>query len=254
MTLDWLTTYVVAAIFVATIVRSAFGFGEALIAVPLLAIAMPVGIAAPVAVLVSITVAAIVVAQDWRHVHVRGASRLIVSTLFGIPLGLLLLTKAPDPIVKALLGASVAAFAVYSLLRRASGELKDDRLAWIFGFMAGILGGAYGMNGPPLVVYGSLRRWAPGQFRATLQAYFLPASVLGMAGYASAGLWTRDVTRYYVISLPAIVVAIVLGRAVNRRLSAGRFLIVVNVALAVLGIALLLQALVSRAARAAGAL
>jgi uncharacterized protein len=160
----------------------------------------------------------------------------------------------PDPIVKALLGASVAAFAVYSLLRRASGELKDDRLAWIFGFTAGVLGGAYGMNGPPLVVYGSLRRWAPGQFRATLQAYFLPASVLGMAGYASAGLWTRDVTRYYVISLPAIVVAIVLGRAVNRRLSAGRFLIVVNVALAVLGIALLLQALVSRAASAAGAL
>jgi uncharacterized protein len=117
-------------------------------------------------------------------------------------------------------------------------------MAWMFGFAAGILGGAYGMNGPPLVVYGSLRRWAPGHFRATLQAYFLPASILGMAGYAAAGLWTRDVTRYYLTSLPAIIVAIVLGRAVNRRLSAGRFLVVVNVALAALGLALLLQALV----------
>ena len=39
------------------------------------------------------------------------------------------------------------------------------------------------MNGPPLVVYGVLRRWQPAQFRATLQGYFLIASVVGMAGY-----------------------------------------------------------------------
>jgi uncharacterized membrane protein YfcA len=51
------TVFVVAVFFVATLVRSAFGFGEALIAVPLLAFVLPVGIAAPVAVLVSITVA-----------------------------------------------------------------------------------------------------------------------------------------------------------------------------------------------------
>jgi hypothetical protein len=32
------------------------------------------------------------------------------------------------------------------------------------------------MNGPPLVIYGALRRWTPERFRATLQGYFLPAS------------------------------------------------------------------------------
>ena len=56
---------------------------------------------------------------------------------------------------------------------------------WLIGsgFCSGILGGAYGMNGPPLAVYGSLRRWSPQHFRATLQGYFLPASIIGMAGY-----------------------------------------------------------------------
>ena len=53
---------VAAVLFLATVIRSAFGFGEALVAVPLLALAIPVEIAAPVAVLVSITVALIVVA------------------------------------------------------------------------------------------------------------------------------------------------------------------------------------------------
>ena len=80
---------------------------------------------------------------------------------------------------------------------RGSYELTDDRQAWLFGLSAGVLGGAYGMNGPPLVVYGALRRWSPEHFRATLQGYFLPASVIGMIGYWAAGLWTPSVSRYY---------------------------------------------------------
>ena len=79
-------------IFLATLIRSAFGFGEALVAVPLLALLIPVEEAVPLATLVSITVAAVVVAQDWRKIHVRSAGWLVLSTLFGIPLGLWLLT------------------------------------------------------------------------------------------------------------------------------------------------------------------
>ena len=148
---------------------------------------MPVQVAAPLAVLVSITVAVVVVIQDWRNVHVRSAGWLVLSTLFGIPLGLLLLKTVPESVVKAILGAFIIAFALYSLTGRKP-ELHNDRLAPLFGFSAGILGGAYGMNGPPLVVYGVLRRWQPAQFRATLQGYFLIASVVGMAGYAITGL------------------------------------------------------------------
>src|SRR5689334_12890615 len=92
-------------LFLATVIRSAFGFGEALVAVPLLALLMPVEVAAPVAVLVSITVAFIVVAQDWRKVHFRSVGGLVFSTLFGIPLGLLLLRTASEPVVKAILAA-----------------------------------------------------------------------------------------------------------------------------------------------------
>ena len=75
----------VAIIFIATLFRSAFGFGEALIAVPLLAFRIPVEVAAPLAVLVSITIAGVIVAQDWRKIHVESAGWLVVATLFGIP-------------------------------------------------------------------------------------------------------------------------------------------------------------------------
>lgn len=233
---------VIGVITLATLVRSTFGFGEALIAVPLLAFVIPVKVAAPVAALVSVTVAAVVVIQDWRHVRLRSAAWLIASTLFGIPLGLLMLTRVPEPLVKAVLAIVIIGFAVQAL-RSPGWRLQDDRFAWAFGFIAGVLGGAYGMNGPPLAMYGSLRRWSPAEFRATLQGYFLPASAVGVGGYFVAGLWTPTVTHFYVATLPGVVAAILAGRFLNRRIESHRFTSAVYGGLVVVGILLLLTLL-----------
>jgi uncharacterized membrane protein YfcA len=230
-------------VFAATLVRSAFGFGEALIAVPLLAFCIPIREAAPLAVLVSITIAAVVVVQDWRHIHLRSAGWLVLSTLFGLPLGLLLLTSSPEYLVKAVLGGLILLFALFCLAGNLKFQLHHDSRKWLLvcGFLAGILGGAYGMNGPPLVIYGSLRNWTAQHFRATLQAYFLPASVLGMCGYLSAGLWTHAVTHDYLLCLPALPPAVLLGRAVNHRLSPAAFSRYIYVGLAAIGLALVTQ-------------
>jgi uncharacterized protein len=232
-------------VFLATVIRSAFGFGEALIAVPLLAAVIPLQVAAPMAVLLSITIAAVVVAQDWRHIHLRSSMWLLLPTLAGIPVGLLLLTSTHQRAVKGALAAVIISFAAYSLTGRNRLELRSDSRGWMLacGFSAGVLGGAYGMNGPPLVIYGSLRRWSAQQFRATLQAYFLPASIIGMAGYWIAGLWTRPVTHYYLLGLPVALPAVLIGRWINHRVSGNAFLKWVYVGLAVVGLLLLIQAI-----------
>ena len=237
----WMTVPVLAILFVATFVRSAFGFGEALIAVPLLALIMPVTVAAPVAVLISITVAALVLLRDWRHVEVRSAGRLVVATLIGTPLGLLLLTRVSAQIVKSALGVIIIAFSLYSLFGRRRSALIDDRFAWPFGFAAGVLGGAYGMNGPPLVVFGTLRGWTAHRFRATLQGYFLPASLMSMIGYWLTGLWRPAVTWYYLVSVPVVLGGVVLGGAAHGRMDARWFLRCVHLGLATVGSLLILQ-------------
>jgi len=229
-------------IFLATLIRSSLGFGEALVAVPLLALLVPINVAAPVAVMASITVALIVVAQDWHKIHARSAVRLVLPTMPGIPLGLLLLRTGAEPVVKGALATVIIVFSAYSLLGGRQRQLNDDKFAWLFGFGAGVLGGAYGMNGPPLVLYGSLRGWSPQHFRATLQGYFLPASLAGLFGYWLAGLWTPAVSRFYLLSLPLVVVATLLGRAINARIAAHRFVLYVHCGLIAIGAILLSQA------------
>jgi len=230
-------------LFVATLIRSSLGFGEALVAVPLLALMVPIKVAAPVAVMASITVALIVVVQDWQRIYARSAARLVLPTMVGIPLGLMLLRAGNEAVVKGTLAALIIVFSAYSLFGGKRRELRDDRFAWLFGFSAGVMGGAYGMNGPPLVIFGSLRGWSPQHFRATLQGYFLPASLAGLWGYWLAGLWTPAVGRFYLLSLPFVVLATFLGRVINRRIGAHRFVLYIHGCLIAIGAMLLLQAM-----------
>jgi len=241
--MDISTLGILLVVFLATMIRSTFGFGEALIAVPLLALSLPIQIAAPVAVLLSITIAAVVVVQDWEKVHVGSAGWLLAATLPGIPLGILLLASVHQHAVKAALAMVIMAFSGWFLLGKRPPELRTDSRGWLLGcgFFAGILGGAYGMNGPPLVVYGAMRRWSPQQFRATLQGYFLPAGVVAMTAYCLAGLWVPAVTHYYLISLPVALPAIFLGRILNHRLRGDVFLKYIHGGLVCVGVLLLIQ-------------
>jgi hypothetical protein len=147
-------------------------------------------------------------------------------------------------LVKAALATLIILFFSYSLAGLALPRLDRDSRTWLLtcGFIAGILGGAYGMNGPPLVIYGAMRRWSPQHLRATLQGYFLPASMLAMAGYAFSGLWTPAVTHLYLLSLPAALPGILLGRIANRRLKSDHFLKIVSAGLIAAGLVLLFQA------------
>jgi uncharacterized membrane protein YfcA len=235
--------FVILIVLLATGVRATFGFGESLLAVPLLAFCMPVQTAAPLAVLLSITVATVILIQDWKKIHFGSALSWLVATCFGIPMGLMLLTSGHEDAVKIALALLLIGFALFSLTGMQRWQIRRDHRPLLLGcgLLAGVLGGAYGMNSPPLVIYGALRRWPAPQFRATLQGYFLPASALCMLGYWRAGLWTHAVTHDYLISLPVLLPVIPLGRWINRRMHPERFLKYVYVGLMGIGVILLAQ-------------
>lgn len=234
---------ILTILFIATFIRSAFGFGEALVAIPLLAFVIPVHVSAPVTGLMSITISVIVIIQDWRYIQFDSLGRLTVSTLIGVPIGLVLLTTINEQFLKAILALVIVAFSTYSLLSRTKRSLVDDRLAWLFGLSSGILAGAYSMGGPPIAIYGAIRGWSPQHFRATLQGYFLPVSIVVMAGYWLTGLLTPAVTNYYLMALPLVILGTFLGRLANLRMKGQSFLRYVYFGLLIIGFMLLRQSL-----------
>jgi len=229
--------------FAATLFRSTFGFGEALIAVPLLSFFLPVDMAVPLAVMMSILVALVVLIHDHSKVHFYSAKWLILFAIPGIPVGLLLLFYGNDIIIKTILGLLIILYALYALLGKSKFKLDKDNKLWMFicGFFSGVFGGAYGVNGPPLIVYGNLRQWDAQYFRATLQAYFFPAGLLSMTGYISKGLVDQNTIWYFIYSIPAIIPAIFIGRYFNKKIENTGFYKYVYGGLILIGLILILD-------------
>lgn len=230
----------VAIVFAATLVRSSLGFGDALLAMPLLGMLVGFPLATPLMGMVAPTISSLILVSDWRKVDWQINRHLIFATILGIPLGLLLLRYAPGAWVKGILGVLLIVFGLFRLLNPKTPELKRRRFAYLFGITAGILGAAYNTNGPPVVVYGSLRRWSPERFRATLQGYFFPTGLFILLGQALSGLWNANVLRLYLYCLPLVLVAIWLGGRLNRRITFGNFERIIFIALVIFGAMLLI--------------
>lgn len=235
---------VVGVIFVAAFFRSAMGFGDAVVAMPLLAMVIGLKTATPLVAFTGPTISLLILLKSWRAGDMKAAARLIVASLLGIPLGIYGLARLPEEPLKAVLGALILLYGLFGLAKPGV-RMKNEKawVPWFVGWTAGVLGGAYNTNGPPVVAYGMLRGWPPERFRATLQGYFLPTGLMILAGHGIAGMWTGEVLRLYLLSLPAIAIGVVLGGLVNQKLKPDVFVKLVYVFLAAMGAILFLRAL-----------
>jgi uncharacterized membrane protein YfcA len=233
---------VVGVLCVSALSRGLIGFGNALVAMPLLALFAPIQIASPLVGLANLTGILIILAGNWRSVNLKAAWRLILACLVGIPIGLLFLKTANETMVRIVLGAILVGYGLYNLVSPRLPHLKAEALSWPFGLASGILGGAFNSNGPPIVIYGSLRRWPPESFRATLQGVFLPTNLMVIASHAVAGLWTRDVLTLYAYSLPLMLVATLIGARFGKRIPKEQFHRIVYGFLVAMGALLIVRA------------
>lgn len=235
------TLVVVVIILFAALVRSTFGFGDALTSMPLLGIFISLQIATPLVALMSFTISICILARCWRDVVFSSAWKLIIATIIGIPIGLFYLKGSYDDVLKIVLALVILSFSIYKLAKPKLMRLRTERTSWFFGFFAGILGGAYNTNGPPVIIYGTMRKWTPAEFRATLQGYFLVTGIFIMLGHWSTDLWTAEVWGLFAICLPIILLGIFLGSRLHAKIPKGRFEGYVYYLLIVVSLVLLFQ-------------
>ena len=235
-----LTLIIILIVTGAAFIRSFFGFGLALTAMPLLALVTDLQTATPLAALLGTTIGLLILYRSWREVDVRSAWRLVLSSFIGIPVGLFVLKNAPDDIVKGILVVVIISFGLYSLFQPRLIVLHQRNWAYLFGFVAGIMGGAYNTSGPAVILYGTMRRWSPPRFRASMQGYFFPTGLFIFLGHGLSGLWTPWVIQLYAVTLPTVLIAFYLGERYNDLVSADRFDQLLYVILILIGLLLLI--------------
>lgn len=242
---------VVFVVFLGALTRTTFGFGEAVVSMPLLTL-LPVNLHTSISLMgfVGLTVAVLAVTTGWRHINHKALIPLVCAAIVGIPIGLVMVTIVPTRIITGLLGIALMSYGIYSVTRHLmiSTDVKDrlHHPLWglLFGLASGIFGSAYNFNGVPVAVYGSLRGWRPQMFRSTMQAYFLISGTLIVAGQGMSGMWNANIFTLYLLSLPSMLAAVIVGSILHRNIPTAKFQRYVFFLIIILGAVLSVKSLV----------
>jgi uncharacterized membrane protein YfcA len=109
------------------------------------------------------------------------------------------------------------------------------------GVLAGLIGGAVGTPGPPIIVYATTQGWSPRTMKANTMGFFVANQGVILIGYWWADLLTREVvTVSAAFALPALA-GVGAGVALFGRLDPVRFRRIVFGLLLVSGLVLLLR-------------
>ncbi len=232
--------WIVAVVFGASLIQSLSGFGFALIIMPLVTFIAGLQTAAPMVALTALTVYSINLVRYRRAINVGEVLRLGISSAFGVPLGIWVLTSMDETLVKQVMGAILIAYAVYALVRPATSWVPSRYWVYPAGFLTGCLSGAYNAPGPPVIIYGSLRQWPRDEFRAVLQAIFFVNGVLVVASHLIAHRVTVEVLTYFLCAVPVLIFGILIGSRLDRLVNRERFRIMVVSLIGVMGLILTL--------------
>lgn len=234
------TALIVVIVTFAVFTQSVAGFGLGLIAMPLLIGILGVQVAAPLIALVAITVEVVLLIHYRHALNLRTLGRLSLASLAGIPIGIFIAAHANERFVLTLLGIVMIFYALYTLTRLRLPAIQHPNWAFGFGFVGGILSGAYNTSGPSVVIYGTCRGWTPPEFKSNLQGYFFVNGMIVILAHTLARHYTPIVWESYVAALPGLGLGLVLGLSLDRYINPVRFRSIVLVLLVIIGINLIL--------------
>jgi uncharacterized protein len=230
---------ILVVLFLAALTKSILGFGVPLVAMPLLTLTMNVQTASSIVGLYAALVSFVMLIGGWHQVDFRTSWKLILAAMLSIPIGVWGLKQFPEVWMRTALGVLVIMIGIYNLTRPKIITLKGDNWAFGFGAVSGLLAGAYMISGPPVIIYGTIKGWSPQKFRATLQSFFLPVNLMVVFNHAWEGFVTTEVLNIFALSIPVLLIALIIGNTINRRVKASDFEQLVYIALIVLGLLLI---------------
>lgn len=198
------------------------GFGYALAATPLCSMVI-----APSRAVILITLCGMTPAIQ-NFLTFRGdvdrpvATRMIIASLIGMPLGLVVLETAGDAPLRLTIGIVTMVIGMLMLigveLRRAT-PWTDAAL----GFASGVLNTSTGTNGPPLVIGLRAHQLSISRFRGTISTMFVVAQAVGIAIFGVRGRLHLDLFLVALAVVPAQTGIILLGQRLSLRLGKKRF-------------------------------
>jgi uncharacterized protein len=242
--LEW--AFAALVVVAACAVRGSAGFGGQAVAVPLLALVLPLTTALALMVVLAVLSSLGHVRRDWRKIAWAEIRRLIPYSVVGVLIGLYLLGQVDIRLLIKAFGVVVIFYACFALATASRPIRIPPRILYPVGATLAVLGGAMGATfgaaaGPFYVVYLNARQLERDAFRVTITTILTIQGSLRIAGYARLGFFDETTLVLVAAGIPLMMLGATLGYWLAGRLDQRVFNLCIGVLLLVSGTALLFK-------------
>lgn len=203
--------YGIVCIFLAAVVRGYSGFGFSLLTITSLSLVLPPAQVVPSIFMLEIAASLHLLPGIWKDIHWKSLVPLIIGCLAATPFGVWLLANvSPAPMQIAL---AVSVLMATALLWRgfALKTMPGTAASTAAGAASGFANGAFGIGGPPVILFYFASPAGNLAGRASIIFYFLATDSIGLVFQAREGLLTWEAAQRAAIFIMPLLAGIWLG-------------------------------------------
>lgn len=226
----------------ASFIQRTTGFGFGIFIMTLLPFLMPsYGEATTLSGLLALTTSSIICIRMRRYITWKRLLPILMTFIVISAGAICTLTRMEDGVLRKILGITLIFTSLYFAFFSGKIKLKTTVPYQIgTGALSGIMGGFFGMQGPPAVLYFISSEPDKNHYMAMAQTYFLIGNSFMTIVRASNGFLTATVGNCYIFCVAAVAIGTLLGSWAFRHIPAKIFPYIVYTYIGVSGIVIFL--------------
>lgn len=204
----------------AAFVQRVSGFGFGIFIMTALPYLMPsYGEATTLSGALALVTSLIIVARMWRHISWPKLIPILLTFLVVSWFAVQMVAYAGDKVLRQILGAVLILASLWFFFLSERIRIRPTMpMQLSMGTLSGMMGGLFGMQGPPAVLYFIASARSKEEYMALAQCYFLVGNVMMTFYRASHGFLTPVVVSSWCYGLAAVLLGTWIGSLVFRRI------------------------------------
>jgi uncharacterized protein len=226
-----------AIVFSAAIVRGFSGFGFSLLAISGLTLLYPPKEVLPPILMMELAASINLLPTIWKDIHWRSLFPLLAGALVGTPVGIYALSNFPPAPMQLALSAFVLVSVLLMWVGYGLKSMPNLAATVAAGAASGLANGAFGIGGPPVILFYFASPAGAAAGRASLTAYFLALDIIWLTNpTAITSLVTVNSAIRAAVYLPFLLSGIWIGHHAFKGVDEAKFRKAVMILLAVMAV------------------
>jgi len=226
----------------ASFVQRTTGFGFGIFIMTMLPFFVPTyGEATALSGILAMTTSAVIVWRMHRYITWQRLWPILLTFVVVSTVAIFVLTRIEDHVLRKILGVALVLISIYFSLFSQRIQLPTTKKVQVgAGTLSGLMGGFFGMQGPPAVLYFIQSERTKEQYMAMAQTYFLIGNMMMTIVRAYNGFLTPTVLTDYLYGLGGVIIGTLLGNYVFKHIPNRLFRYIVYAYIGISGVIIFL--------------